>query len=186
MPGTKSRSSVVADRSFLGVMALLFAASATVTVLWCASMPSMEGMSMAWMRMPGQSWPGAAATFLGMWTVMMVAMMLPALVPMLLRYRRAVNTRDAQLNGLTAFVAAGYFVVWMLCGAAAYPLGVIVMALTMQSSTFANWVPLATGVVVMLAGASQFSNWKARQLACCRGVHQRGNRVAGLVRYVLP
>ena len=53
-----------------------------------SAMPGMEmpggwTMSMAWMRMPGQGWPGAAATFLGMWIVMMVAMMLPVLVPML-------------------------------------------------------------------------------------------------------
>jgi predicted metal-binding membrane protein len=45
-------------------------------------------MSMAWMRMPGQTWPAATASFLGMWVVMMVAMMLPALVPMLQRYAR--------------------------------------------------------------------------------------------------
>jgi predicted metal-binding membrane protein len=40
-------------------------------------------MSMAWMRMSGQTWPVAAASFFGMWSVMMVAMMLPSLVPML-------------------------------------------------------------------------------------------------------
>jgi hypothetical protein len=40
-------------------------------------MPGGWTMSMAWMRMPGQTWPGAAASFLGMWVVMMVAMMLP-------------------------------------------------------------------------------------------------------------
>jgi hypothetical protein len=34
---------------------------------------------MAWMRMPGQV--GAAATFIGMWSVMMVAMMLPVFLP---------------------------------------------------------------------------------------------------------
>ena len=84
---------------FLGVSALLFAASAAVTIAWCASMSAMGGMpmpggwtmSMAWMRMPGQTWPGAAASFLGMWVVMMVAMMLPSLVPMLWRYRQAVG-----------------------------------------------------------------------------------------------
>ena len=37
-------------------------------------------MAMAWTRMPGQTWPGAAASFLGMWVVMMVAMMLPSVV----------------------------------------------------------------------------------------------------------
>ena len=38
-------------------------------------------MSMAWMRMPGKTWPGAAASFVGMWVVMM----LPSLAPMLWR-----------------------------------------------------------------------------------------------------
>ena len=51
-------------------------------------------MSMTWMRTPGQTWPGAAASFLGMWVVMMVAMMLPSLVPMLWRYRQAVGRTD--------------------------------------------------------------------------------------------
>src|SRR5882762_825275 len=85
------------ERAFFGVSALLFAASAAVTILWCASMSAMGEMpmpggwtmSMAWMRMPGQTWPDVAASFLGMWVVMMVAMMLPSLVPMLRRYREA-------------------------------------------------------------------------------------------------
>ena len=91
-----------ADRAFYhafwGVSGLLFAVSAVVTIVWCASMSAMGGMpmpggwtmSMAWMRMPGQTWAGAAASLLGMWIVMMVAMMLPSLVPMLWRYREAV------------------------------------------------------------------------------------------------
>jgi predicted metal-binding membrane protein len=105
-------------RAFLGTSALVFAASAAVTIVWCASMSAMGGMpmpggwtmSMAWMRMPGQTWPGAAASFLGMWLAMMVAMMLPSLVPMLSRYRHAVETiGEARLGRLTAFVgvAAG-------------------------------------------------------------------------------
>ncbi len=106
------------QRAFFGVSALLFAASAAVTIVWCASMSAMGGMpmpggwtmSMAWMRMPGQTWPGAAASFLGMWVVMMVAMMLPSLVPMLWRYRQAVGrTGEARLGRLTALVGAGYF-----------------------------------------------------------------------------
>src|SRR5213592_3426199 len=92
---TRSADEVV----FLGVSALLFAASAAVTIVWCASMSAMGEMpmpggwtmSMAWMRMPGQTCPGAAASFLGMWVVMMVATMLPSLVPMLWRYRQAVG-----------------------------------------------------------------------------------------------
>ena len=82
-------STLAAHRGLLGASAVLFAASAATTVIWCGSMSAMPGMempggwtmSMAWMRMPGQSWPGAAATFLGMWSVMMVAMMLPCWCP---------------------------------------------------------------------------------------------------------
>ena len=62
-------------------------------------MPGGWTMSMAWMRMPGQTWPGAAASFLGMWVVMMVAMMLPSLVPMLWRYRQARTRGRAGLGG---------------------------------------------------------------------------------------
>lgn len=38
-------------------------------------------MSMMWMRMPGQTWAGDAASFMGMWVVMTVVMMGPSLLP---------------------------------------------------------------------------------------------------------
>src|SRR5881628_743157 len=75
------------------------------------------------MRIPGQTWSGAAS-FLGMWVVMMVAMMLPSLVPMLWRYRQAVGrTGETRLGRLTALVGVGYFFVWTVFGIAAFPLG---------------------------------------------------------------
>jgi predicted metal-binding membrane protein len=164
-------------RAFIGVSALLFTASAAVTIVWCASMSAMDGMpmpggwtmSMAWMRMPGQTWLGAAATFVGMWFVMMVAMMLPSLVPMLARYRQAVGREgEARLGRLTVLVGAGYFLVWTALGVAAFPLGVALAAIEMRQPALARAVPIATGVIILIAGALQFSAWKARQLACCR------------------
>jgi predicted metal-binding membrane protein len=126
--------------AFFGVSALLFAASAALTTFWCASMSAMGeipmpgGWTMAWMRMPGQTWPGAAAAFLGMWVVMMVAMMLPSLVPMLWRYRQAVGQPgETRLGRLTALVGVGYFFVWTVFGMAAFPLGVALAALEMGS-----------------------------------------------------
>jgi Predicted metal-binding integral membrane protein (DUF2182) len=75
--------------------------------------------------MPGQTWPGGAASFVGMWVVMMVAMMLPSLVPMLRRYRAAVTTvGETRLGLLTALMGVGYFFVWMVMGIAAYALGI--------------------------------------------------------------
>ncbi len=171
------------QRAFFGVSALLFAASAAVTIVWCASMSAMGEMpmpggwtmSMAWMRMPGQTWPGAAASFLGMWVVMMVAMMLPSLVPMLWRYRQAVGrTGETRLGRLIALVGVGYFFVWTVFGMAAFPLGVALAAVEMQQPALARAVPIAVGVVVLIAGCVQLTAWKARHLAWCREAPGRG------------
>jgi len=173
---------VVSERAFFGVSALLFTASAALTILWCASMSTMSGMpmpggwtmSMTWMRMPGQTWPGATASFLGMWIVMMVAMMLPSLLLMLWRYRQAVAESDARrLGWLTVLVGAGYFFVWTLFGIAAFPLGVALAAVEMQQPALARAVPFAVGVIVLISGTLQFSTWKAHHLACCRAAPGR-------------
>lgn len=134
-------------------------------------MPMSGGwtMSMAWMRMPGQSWLGAAASFLGMWVVMMVAMMTPSLVPMLSSYRRSVRPPpEGRLGGLTALAGAGYFLVWAAFGAAVYPLGVALGTAEMRWPALARLVPVSTGVVLLLAGCVQLTAWKARQLGLCR------------------
>jgi predicted metal-binding membrane protein len=171
------------QQAFLGVSALLFAASAVVTIAWCTSMSAMGAMpmpggwtmSMAWMRMPGQTWPGAAASFLGMWVVMMVATMQPSLVPMLWRYREAVGrTGEMRLGRLTALVGLGYFFVWTVFGMAVFPLGVALAAVEMQQPALARAVPIAVGVVVLLVGLLQLTEWKARHLACCRESPGRG------------
>jgi predicted metal-binding membrane protein len=172
----KARRSI-AERAFLGVAALLFVASAAVTIVWCTSMSVVGGMpmpggwtmSMAWMRMPGQSWPGAAGAFVGMWVVMMVAMMGPSLVPMLRRYRHAAGTvSETRLGALTALVSVGYFAVWTVVGMAAFPLGVALATVEMGEPRLARAVPIAVGAVVVIAGVLQFTAWKARHLRCCR------------------
>ncbi|MFL5304511.1 MAG: DUF2182 domain-containing protein [Polyangia bacterium] len=141
------------------------------------AMPGGWEMSMAWMRMPGQTWAGAAASFLWMWAVMMVPMMLPSLIPMLARYRRAVGP-TRRLAVLTALVAAGYFFVWTAFGALVFPLGAALAAVEMSLPPVARAVPAAVGLVLLVAGALQLTPWKARQLACCRAEF-RGTLVAG-------
>jgi predicted metal-binding membrane protein len=175
------------ERAFIGVSALLFAASAAVTIMWSASMSAMGEMpmpggwtmSMAWMRMGGRTWLGMAASFTGMWIVMMAAMMLPSLVPMLRRYRAAVGgTGEGRLNLLTALVGAGYFLVWTVVGLAAFPLGLALTAVEMQQPVLASAVPIAAGVVVVIAGALQLTPWKARHLAACREAPGCGEALA--------
>jgi predicted metal-binding membrane protein len=163
--------------AFLCISALLFAASAALTIVWSTSMSTMGGMvmpggwtmTMTWMRMPGQTWASTTATFLGMWTVMMVAMMLPSVIPMLSRYREAVRVPDeARLGLLTAVVATGYFSIWTVFGMLAFSLGVALATMEMQQPALSRAVPVAAAVVILIAGALQFTTWKARQLACCR------------------
>jgi predicted metal-binding membrane protein len=160
-----------------GLCTLLFAVSVAMTVIWSASMSAMGEMpmpggwtiSMTWLPMCGQTWPGVATSFLGMWLVMMVAMMLPSLAPTLWRYREALaGAAQTRLDRLTILVGAGYFFVWALWGPAAFAAGAALAALEMQMPAVARAVPVATGVVVLAAGALQFTNWKVRHLVCCR------------------
>ncbi len=174
-------STTSAERpAFWGVSALLFAGSVAGTIGWCASMsaPAMAGMpmpggwtmSMAWMRMPGQTWPGAAASFLGMWVVMMVAMMLPSLLPMLRRYRAAVGGAGAvtsrpadRRRGRSATSSSGRCSGW--------PPFRWASRWRRSRCSSRRWrVPSRSPAArcVLLAGLFQLTAWKARQLACCR------------------
>ena len=161
--------------AFIGVLVPLFGASLAATISWCASMSAMEGMpmpggwtmSMAWMRAPDQSWLDALLSFVAMWSVMMLAMMLPSLAPVLWRHRRALADAGAARPGWqTTFVAAGYFTVWFALGAMLYPPGVALAAMAMREPDVARAVPAMAGMVVLAAGLLQLGRWKGRQLAC--------------------
>jgi predicted metal-binding membrane protein len=153
------------DRPLLGASAIVFIAGAAATVYLCASMsggmrmPGGWTMSMAWMRMPGQSWLAAGSTFMAMWMVMMIAMMTPSAVPML---SRTTSTGDRLLAG------AAYFCVWAAFGVIAYPLGVFLALGEMKWRSFAQAVPLVAGAAIVLAGCFQLTAWKARWLRDCR------------------
>jgi predicted metal-binding membrane protein len=132
-------------------------------------MPGGWTMSMAWMRMPGQTWIEATASFLLMWVVMMAAMMLPSLVPMLWRYRQVIGRRgESRLGRLTLLAGLGYFFVWTLFGLAVFLLGAVLAAVEMKQPALARAAPIAVGVVFLMAGAIQLTSWKAHHLACCR------------------
>jgi predicted metal-binding membrane protein len=180
--------------AFLGVSALLFAASAAAAVAWCVSMSDMGEivmpggwtLSMAWMPMCGQTWYSAAASFVGMWAVMMVAMMLPSLAPLLWRYRLALDARgQARAGRLTALAGAGYFFVWTVLGAIVFTLGAAFAQAAMQMPAVARAVPVALAMVVLLAGAFQFTAWKARHLACCWPAPE-GDLTARVRDFTLP
>ena len=161
--------------AFIGMSALLFAASAAATIAAGLSMAGMAetpmpggwSLSSAWMPMCGQSWAGAAFSFVGMWAVMMVAMMLPSLAPLL--WRGGLSSRSSAVSGSADWIvpaSAGYLFVWTVLGFAVFVMGACLAQAAMQWPALARNVPAALGLVLLLAGASQFSEWKARQLAC--------------------
>jgi predicted metal-binding membrane protein len=160
-----------------GAAALIFAASAAATVRRYMYMATMQGMPMAghwmisalWTPMCGQTWFHTAASFAGMWAVMMPAMMLPVLVPMLWRDREANPEGLAIYSAVLSILAgAGYFLIWLLTGIAIFPLGAGLAAIAMWVPALARALPAAAGAIVVLASLLQFTQWKAQRLACWR------------------
>ena len=164
-----------ADAGAKVVAALVFAASAALTIAWCGSMSAMPGMempggwtmSMTWMRMPGQGVLDLAGMFCGMWAVMMIAMMMPVVAPALIRFRRG-QARGGVGEFATLAFAAGYFGVWIAAGIAIFPLGLAFAELAMHSESISRATPVLAAIVVLFAGAMQFSGWKLRRIARCR------------------
>jgi predicted metal-binding membrane protein len=187
------RSAVTADGSqraaralFFGIAALLFTGSVAAMVASGTSMAAMGELpmpggwtlSIIWTRMCGESWPHVAASFLGMWAVMMLAMMLPAMMPVLWRYRLTFASATANsADRLTALVGTGYFLVWMAIGLVIFPLGAALAAIEMRTPALARATPAAIGVIVLIAGALQFTAWKAHHLTCCREAPGHGHGV---------
>ncbi len=98
-----------AVRARLGLVALLLALAA---VAWWSTADRMAGMDAG----PGTDL-GALGWFLGVWVVMMAAMMFPSLAPTVALYAKM--TRRRGLDHALLFTG-GYLIVWGSAGLAAY------------------------------------------------------------------
>jgi len=164
---------------FFGVAALLFAASVTATVAWSTSMAAMGEipmsggwtMSIMWTRVCGESWPAAAASFLGMWAAMMVAMMLPSAAPVTLLIA-SLNRKRAAAGGAvlasTALFVFGYLAVWLAFAAAATTLQWAIDEAGLLSETMAFGNIVLAGSVLVAAGVYQWTPLKEACLRHCR------------------
>ncbi len=104
---------------------------------WLATVRAPDTMGMG-------AWP-----FLGTWTAMMTAMMLPSAAPLLLLYRRGSRAVD------TAALGLGYLLVWGALGYAAY--------------AYVMWGPmLPIWSVLAVAGIYQLTPLKGSCLKRCR------------------
>jgi predicted metal-binding membrane protein len=102
---------LAAARTRLGLIAILVALAA---LAWWSTVRTMAGMGAS----PGVAL-GALGWFVGVWVVMMAAMMLPAVSPTVALYARM--TRKRNPDRPIAFTA-GYLVVWGAAGVGAYGL----------------------------------------------------------------
>jgi Predicted metal-binding integral membrane protein (DUF2182) len=100
-----------AARSQLGLVAVLFAIAA---LAWWSTGDRMSGMDDGpWTALGTFGW------FLGVWVVMMAAMMFPSVAPTVALYSRMTRERARELP----FVfAGGYLLTWAAAGAVAYAL----------------------------------------------------------------
>jgi predicted metal-binding membrane protein len=138
------------------IAALLVCAGAAwlFTAEQAASMSGMGGMAML-----------GAGLFLAIWVVMMVAMMFPAVAPMVLAHARIVRSRGEGALPTISFVA-GYLVVWAAAGLV--PLAVIQLLGSSIASPLGGWLPRLGGAVILLAGAYQLTPLKNACLRACR------------------
>jgi predicted metal-binding membrane protein len=102
--------------------------------------------------------------FVGLWTVMMAAMMLPSVLPTVLLF--ATVARSRAQSGFrpapTALFIIGYLGAWALTGVGAAALDRLAIV------TMAMWREIFVGGALILAGAYQLTRWKALCLGHCR------------------
>ena len=133
-----------------------------------SAMGEMEGMAMEDMA-AGWSFAGLLI-FVTVWTIMMVAMMLPAAAPMILIFASAQARRDRHVAVPTWIFVAGYILVWAAAGLGAYVLDQAFTKLVSSQASLdpGTWAPLALGITLILAGLYQFTPLKNVCLRLCR------------------
>lgn len=150
------RASALPQRPTFGTTGALLAAGA---LAWVATLAWMADQDMG--AMPG-TMGLALPAFVGVWALMMTAMMLPSVRPFVGVYARTITgDRRARLTAL----AGGYLVVWAVTGIGAYALAWGFGRLAAESGGLAR---AAAVVTFAAAGLYQLTPLKARCLSHCR------------------
>jgi predicted metal-binding membrane protein len=150
-------SALAAVRARLGLVLLLFGLAG---VQWWWTVREMAGMDAGpWTALGPSGW------FVGVWTVMMAAMMFPSVAPTVALYARMASAR-APLAPL-AFTA-GYLFVWVAAGVAALAIAIGVGALVGDALAWDRAGRPLTGVTLMVAAAYEFTPLKEVCLGKCR------------------
>jgi predicted metal-binding membrane protein len=104
----------------------------------------------------------AIAAFLGVWTLMMAAMMLPSIAPLASLYARTMRDHRARRLGL---LAVGYLVVWAAVGIVAFGLAAGGERIAEHAP---GWAQAAAVASCLVCGVYQMTSLKDRCLQKCR------------------
>jgi predicted metal-binding membrane protein len=155
-------------------LVILAALAAVVALAWAylayivLAQPAMDMDAVAMGAMSPIVWDGGyfAAT-LAMWMVMMVGMMLPSAAPTLLLFDALQVHGDTPRHRATALFAAGYVLAWSAFSILATTAQWALSAEKLLSAAMIGQ-PVFAGVLLMLAGAYQFTPLKTACLRQCR------------------
>lgn len=162
---SKQEKIIIVALIFLSVIAWI------ITIQHSQSMGTHASMEMQMpMRIEHQSIILEGSLFLVMWTVMMVAMMFPAVVPMVLIFSNVQAKRKASDRGFipTWLFVAGYLLVWALFGVLAYLVDLLIGHMGMSFPKLETYTPLIIGAVLIAAGFYQLTPLKNVCLTHCR------------------
>jgi predicted metal-binding membrane protein len=109
----------------------------------------------------------ALLPFLGLWILMMAAMMLPSVAPVAVLWARSISGISAGLGRVVRMIlfVSGYLLAWAACGAVAYAALAGSGRLLAVSPAAAKW--LGAGIFIV-AGSYQFTPFKDWCLRRCR------------------
>jgi predicted metal-binding membrane protein len=146
-----------AMRARLALVALLFGAAA---LGWVWTAHEMRGMDNGpWSTLGGFGW------FVGVWVVMMAAMMFPSVAPTVALYSRM--TRRRSPISPVAFVI-GYLLTWSVAGVAAYSLAAAVTRVGGDQLSWSNAGRPIAGATLLVAAGYELTPLKDICLGKCR------------------
>jgi predicted metal-binding membrane protein len=144
-------------RGRLGLVVLLFILAG---VGWWWTVHQMRGMDAGpWSALGGFGW------FLGVWVVMMAAMMLPSVAPTVALYSRMTQNRSAML---ALIFAGGYLVSWAAAGLVAFAIGAAASAAAGSSLEWDHAGRVLASMTLLVAAGYQLSPLKEVCLGKCR------------------
>jgi predicted metal-binding membrane protein len=116
--------------------------------------------------------PGTLGFFVGVWVVMMAAMMFPSIAPMVVMHVRIQEGQRergrAGTIGATAFFVGGYLVAWATAGLLGYAIYRLGRAAAGNAFSWDNGGPYLAGGIVLAAAVYQLTPLKDVCLRHCR------------------